>query len=64
MPTVTPLTWIQFLINGYPVAAYSFLGTFKGELEATKEQLAYTHNVSSDDIEVRIKTGDRLSALA
>lgn len=46
--------WITFTLNGKEICAYSYNGTFLGELDATKELLAAEHNVPKDEIEVKI----------
>ena len=47
--------WKVFYLNNKELMAYTLLGTFDGEEQATKELLAYNQNVSVDDIEVRIE---------
>ena len=47
--------WKVFYLNGKELMAYTMLGTFAGEEQATKEMLAYDHNVSVDDIEVKVE---------
>lgn len=47
--------WKVFYLNGKELCAYTLEGSFAGEEQATKEMLAYDHNVSVDDIEVRIE---------
>ena len=47
--------WKVFYLNGKELMRYTMNGTFAGEEQATKEMLAYDHNVSVDDIEVKVE---------
>ena len=47
--------WKVFYLNGKELMRYTLKGSFAGEELATKEMLAYDHNCSLDDIEVRIE---------
>jgi hypothetical protein len=47
--------WIAFYApNGRELCSYTLEGTFDGEMEATKEQLAHDHGLYPDDITIRI----------
>lgn len=44
-----------FYYNGKELCAYTMYGTFQGEEEATKELLAFEHEIDVADIEVKIE---------
>lgn len=45
--------WIVFLLNGRELAAYTVRGKFAGELEETKNLLAYENGVLPETIEIK-----------
>ena len=47
--------WIVFMYQGKELAAYTIKGTFVGELEATRELLAYEMKCSPEDIEIETR---------
>lgn len=44
--------YIVFYHDGKELAAYTVRGTFAGEMEATKNLLAYEHGISEDAIRI------------
>lgn len=42
--------WVVFFVDGREVCAYTLRGTFAGELEATKEQLAFDRGILPSQI--------------
>ena len=48
--------WLVFYHGEKELAAYTLLGTFPGELEATVELLAYENNIPKEDIRVVCET--------
>lgn len=49
----TKEVWVVFYIKGKEVCAYTFCGTFEGELKATMEQLALEHNVEINEVQFK-----------
>lgn len=47
--------WLVFYCGGEEVLAYTVSGTFPGEMEETREQLAYELGVDPDDITCRVE---------
>ena len=46
--------WIVFYDStGKELAAYTVTGTFEGELEATKDLLAFEHGISPEEITIK-----------
>ena len=48
--------YLVFSYNEKELAAYTLRGTFAGEMEATKELLAYENGISIDAIRVTQET--------
>ena len=44
--------YLVFYYKQKELAAYTLRGTFPGEMEATKELLAYENNIAADEIRV------------
>lgn len=49
--------WIVFSnkLNGKELLSLSIEGTFQGEIEATKDLLAYENKINKTDIEIKLK---------
>lgn len=48
--------WIVFYyLDWQEMAAYTVRGAFAGELQATKELLAYEHNIPVSDITAKVE---------
>lgn len=45
--------WLIFTLDGKEIAAYSIKGTFSGELEATKDLLAFENHCPKEEIKVK-----------
>ena len=46
--------WVVFILGGREICAYTVRGTFAGELQATKEMIAYDKGVALSAIETKI----------
>ena len=53
------MEYYVFYSNDKELAAISTNGSFEGEIEATRELLAYEKSVSPDDISVKIEKRKR-----
>lgn len=50
--------WIHFYSpDGKELCAYTARGTFQGEMEATKEELAEEHGINPEEIIVKLTSG-------
>lgn len=47
--------WAVFYIDNKEKCAYTVNGTFPGEMQATKELLAYENNVEVSDVVMKIE---------